>query len=44
MAEKCSVCGEKIQELFLGKINGTYLKEGKQLKPVCNRCQKKTVK
>ena len=34
---KCSKCGEKIEETFLGKIKGTYEKD----KVVCNTCQKK---
>ncbi len=33
---KCSICNNKIEELFLGKIKGTYI--GK--KPVCDNCQK----
>lgn len=33
---KCSICKEKIQDTFLGKIQGTYIKG----KPVCNNCQK----
>ncbi len=38
---KCENCGEKIGELFLGKIDGTYLKKGKKLKAVCSNCQRK---
>ena len=38
---KCSICGEKIQEIFLGKINGTYIKKGKKLEAACNNCQKR---
>lgn len=34
---KCSICNEKIEETFLGKIIGTYVKK----KPVCDKCQKK---
>lgn len=37
MAKKCNICGNKIQVLFLDKINGTYINN----KPVCNECQKK---
>jgi hypothetical protein len=33
---KCSICNEKIEETFLGKMMGTYI--GK--KPVCKNCQK----
>ena len=38
---KCDVCGEKIENLFLGKIAGTYLRKGKKLKAVCSNCQRK---
>lgn len=41
MTEKCTECGEKIQETFLGKIKGTYLREGKKLQAICTNCQKK---
>lgn len=34
---KCEGCGRKIEETFLGKIKGTYIKG----KPYCNECQKK---
>ena len=34
---KCAICKEKIEETFLGKIKGSYVKK----KPVCNECQKK---
>jgi hypothetical protein len=34
---KCSKCNEKIEETFLGKIKGTYVKG----KAVCSDCQKK---
>lgn len=37
MAEKCAVCGGKIEVIFLKKIKGTYVK----FKPVCFECQKK---
>ncbi|MFT4283081.1 MAG: hypothetical protein ACMXX6_01510 [Candidatus Woesearchaeota archaeon] len=33
---KCFKCKEKIQETFLGKINGTYINS----EPVCSQCQK----
>lgn len=33
---KCSVCNEKIEETFLGKIKGTYHNK----KAICNNCQK----
>lgn len=40
MAEKCALCGEKLQTTFLEKINGTYVrdKDGKK-HVVCNACQ-----
>ena len=39
---KCDICGNKIEELFLKKIKGTYIKDnnGKQ-RIVCFDCQKK---
>lgn len=37
MSDKCSVCGEKIEVSFLGKIFGTYVKGH----PVCSKCQRK---
>ncbi len=43
MAEKCELCREKIEETFLGKLNGTIVigkrnsKDGKAY--VCNECQ-----
>ncbi|AJF61557.1 TPA: hypothetical protein HA239_04315 [Candidatus Woesearchaeota archaeon] len=39
---KCSICGKKIEEIFLGKILGTYIRneKGKQY-AVCFECQKK---
>ncbi|MEK6863587.1 MAG: hypothetical protein AABW53_02720 [Nanoarchaeota archaeon] len=40
---KCSICGNKIAELFLEKPKGTIVKKpgsGKQY-PVCFECQKK---
>jgi len=40
---KCSVCAGKIEETFLKKLIGTYVrKEGSSKKyPVCFECQKK---
>ena len=35
MALKCSICNEKIEETFLGKIMGTFVRK----KPVCSKCQ-----
>lgn len=44
MTEKCCICGEKIEETFLGKINGTTVRVSKNTKTgydfVCNSCQK----
>ena len=39
---KCAICKNKIEEIFLGKILGTYLKneQGKKF-TVCFECQKK---
>ncbi len=38
---KCENCNEKVEELFLGKISGTYLRKGKKLKAFCSNCQRK---
>jgi len=39
---KCGVCGKKIPELFLGKIDGTVIKDGKGKKRyACSECQSK---
>ena len=35
---KCYSCGNRIEEIFLGKIKGTYI--GKKV--VCSQCQKLT--
>lgn len=37
MADKCTLCGKKVEKTFLDKIKGTYIKG----KIVCNECQKK---
>ncbi|MBI4147343.1 hypothetical protein HY494_01680 [Candidatus Woesearchaeota archaeon] len=40
---KCSICGNKIAELFLEKLKGTVVRKlgsSKQY-PVCFECQKK---
>jgi|TARA_B100002003_G_scaffold240093_1_gene260245 ribosome-binding protein aMBF1 (putative translation factor) len=39
---KCEICGNKINENFLGKLIGTYVKDkaGKQ-HTICFECQKK---
>jgi len=40
---KCSICGNKIEELFLEKIKGTIVKKAgsKKQYEVCFECQKK---
>ena len=38
---KCDICGNKIEEMFLGKIKGIYVKKDKKTKVVCDNCQKK---
>ena len=38
---KCDICGGKAENLFLGKIDGTFIKKDKKLKAVCSNCQRK---
>ena len=40
---KCSICSKAIEETFLNKIVGTYIKKPGSSKnhPVCPECQKK---
>lgn len=39
---KCEICKTKIEEMFLGKIKGTYVKDSKGKKHlICFDCQKK---
>lgn len=38
---KCELCKEKIQETFLEKLRGTYIKVNKKPHAICNNCQKK---
>jgi len=40
---KCSICSEKIKELFLEKLKGTIIKKEGSSKqyPICFSCQKK---
>ncbi|MEK6950745.1 MAG: hypothetical protein AABX13_03410 [Nanoarchaeota archaeon] len=40
---KCSLCGNKIAELFLEKLKGTIIKKPGSSKqyPICFDCQKK---
>jgi hypothetical protein len=41
---KCDICKAKIQEIYLNKIMGTYIKNSKgKKKVVCMECQKKLV-
>ncbi len=37
MAEKCKICGSKVEKTFLDKIKGTYVKKS----IVCSECQRK---
>ncbi|MBU1975451.1 MAG: hypothetical protein KKG59_03530 [Nanoarchaeota archaeon] len=38
---KCSVCGKNVDQTFLKKLVGTYVKDKKsKKKPVCKVCQK----
>ena len=42
MAEKCASCGIQIEQVFLEKIDGTWLRDKKGKKrAVCAACQKK---
>ena len=39
---KCEICKNKIEETFLNKVIGSYVKDEKGKKHlVCNDCQKK---
>jgi hypothetical protein len=40
---KCSICGNKIEITFLGKVIGSYVKKKGSSKkyPICFECQKK---
>ena len=41
---KCEICNKKVEEIFLGKILGTYIKDVKGKKHiVCFECQKTLV-
>ncbi|MBI2143044.1 hypothetical protein HYU20_01750 [Candidatus Woesearchaeota archaeon] len=38
---KCEICTKGIATTFLGKVKGTYVKDGKgKLRVVCFECQK----
>lgn len=42
---KCSICSNKIEEIFLNKILGTYIKDEKGKRyAICFECQKKIPK
>tara|TARA_Y100000031_G_C8176043_1_gene364161 strand:+ start:558 stop:710 length:153 start_codon:yes stop_codon:yes gene_type:complete len=36
---KCDLCKQKVEETFLKKMFGTYVKIGKKQKLICSRCQ-----
>ncbi len=38
---KCAICNSKIEEIWLGKIKGTYIKKDKKKYTVCRECQTK---
>ena len=39
---KCEICKNKIQDMYLKKIKGTYVKDEKGKKhTVCSECQQK---
>ena len=38
---KCDICKEKVDNLFLGKVDGTYIKKDGKKHLVCSSCQKK---
>ena len=39
---KCKICNSKINESFLEKIQGTYVKDSDSKKqPICKSCQSK---
>ena len=37
---KCDLCGAKMEETFLKKLVGTYIKKGRKKHAVCPACQK----
>ena len=41
MGDKCAICNKEIQESFLNKIKGTFIRVDGKLKEVCNECQRK---
>lgn len=38
---KCDICKKEIEETFLKKLKGSYVKIGGKLKKVCRECQSK---
>ena len=38
---KCDICKNRVNETFLGKIIGTYVKNKGKKKIICFECQKK---
>jgi len=44
MAEKCEICGKRVDETFLGKLKGTSVtikrNDGNKIFYICNECQK----
>ncbi len=38
---KCEICKEKIEETFLEKIKGNYIKINTKIKTICSECMKK---
>ena len=38
---KCEICKENIEETFLEKIKGNYIKINGKIKTICNNCMSK---
>ena len=38
---KCELCKENIEETFLEKIKGNYIKVNHKIKIICNNCMSK---
>jgi len=38
---KCSICNGKIENTFLEKIKGSYIRKKGKLHTICSDCQKK---
>lgn len=38
---KCSICNGKIENTFLEKIKGSYIRKKGKLYTICSDCQKK---